>query len=149
MSSIDILSNKVSDFHSNLYDGNVTIRVDPLWGVSGINPSKRTTEARFTKKYYEYDPSRLADPKRYSLLTPYDRCKQNHRCNWGQYQLDQSTNDVKYFQRLFDRGNMYGVNLFLDFEDWRVGSRGFSWKGYIPPTEAGRQLFQWHELQMG
>eukprot|EP00605_Chrysophyceae_sp_TOSAG23-4_P001786 GSChrysophyteH1.ASY1.ANO1.1975.1 assembled CDS len=137
-SAIGLLHEKVADFQSDLYDGNVTIRVNPLWGVSGMNPQKRKSEARFTKKYYEYEPGRLADPIRYSLLTPYDRCKQNHRCNWGQYQLDQSTNDVKYFQRLFDRGNMYGVNLFLDFEDWRLGSRGFSWKGYIPPTQAGK-----------
>ena len=27
--------------------------------------------------------------------------------------------------------------MFLDFEDWRMGSRGFSWSGYIPPTALG------------
>jgi hypothetical protein len=27
--------------------------------------------------------------------------------------------------------------MFLDFEDWRMGSRGFSWAGYIPPTARG------------
>jgi hypothetical protein len=32
---------------------------------------------------------------------------------------------------------MYSVNLFLDFQDWRLGSRGFSWYGTIPPTKAG------------
>ena len=29
------------------------------------------------------------------------------------------------------------MNIFLDFQDWRTGSRGFSWKGYIPPTKQG------------
>jgi hypothetical protein len=29
------------------------------------------------------------------------------------------------------------MNLFLDFEDWRMGSRGFSWNGYIPPSSLG------------
>ncbi len=137
-SAVTYLGELVADFESPLYDGNVTIRVDPLWGVSQMaGVSRRTTEARFTKKYYEHDTSRLDDSVRYSLITPYDRCKQNHRCNWGEYQLDQYTNDVKYFQRLFERGNMYSVNLFLDFEDWRMGSRGFGWYGSIPPTKAG------------
>ena len=50
---------------------------------------------------------------------------------------DQSTNDARFFQRLFDRGTLYETVLFLDFEDWRMGSRGFSATGYIPPTERG------------
>ena len=50
---------------------------------------------------------------------------------------NQTTNDVRYFQRLYDFGQLYGVNLFLDFEDWRTGSRGFSWTGVIPPTAPG------------
>jgi hypothetical protein len=50
---------------------------------------------------------------------------------------DQFTNDVRFFQRLFDRGTLYETNMFLDFEDWRLGSRGFSWVGYIPPTALG------------
>ena len=137
-SSIELLVQKVQDFQSDLYDGNVTIRVNPQWGVAGRYPKKRTQEARFSKKWYDFDVSRLSDPRRKVFVSPYIRCQQNHRCNWGQYQLDQYTNDVKYFQRLFDRGNMYGTNLFLDFQDWRLGSRGFSWKGQIPPTAKGR-----------
>lgn len=27
--------------------------------------------------------------------------------------------------------------MFLDFEDWRMGSRGFSWEGNVPPTAKG------------
>lgn len=50
---------------------------------------------------------------------------------------DQFTNDARFFQRLFDRGTLYETNMFLDFEDWRMGSRGFSWTGYIPPTALG------------
>ena len=135
--SVNLLQTKVADYTSDLYSGNVTIRVNPQWGVSGVGQKKRDKEARFSKKWYDFDNSRLGDPKRRSLITPYDRCKQNHRCNWGEYQVDQKTNDVKYFQRLFDRGNMYGTNLFLDFQDWRMGSRGFSWKGQIPPSAKG------------
>ena len=105
-SSITYLEELVADGNSTLYDGNVTIRVDSLWGVSDRAATKRIGESRFGKKYYDHDSSRLDDPVRYSLITPYERCKQNHRCNWGVHQLDQTTNDVKYFQRLFERGNM-------------------------------------------
>jgi hypothetical protein len=50
---------------------------------------------------------------------------------------NQYTNDARFFQRLYDRGTLYDTNMFLDFEDWRMGSRGFSWTGYIPPTARG------------
>ena len=29
------------------------------------------------------------------------------------------------------------MNLFLEFEDWRLGTRGFTWNGNIPPTKEG------------
>lgn len=32
---VGLLIQQVSDFNSTLYDGNVTIRVDPTWGVDG------------------------------------------------------------------------------------------------------------------
>lgn len=43
----------------------------------------RQKAAKFTLKYYEYDPSRLQKPSRLSQITAYDRCKANRRCNWG------------------------------------------------------------------
>ena len=49
-------------------------------------------------------------------------------------ELNQSNNDVKFFHQLFDRGNMFPIDLFLDFQDWRMGSRGFNWYGNIPPS---------------
>jgi hypothetical protein len=130
-------------YNSSLYAGNVTIRVDPVWGVSNnmegaYTPSTRKEEALFTYSYYEMDPSRLNNPVRATLTTDYDRCKANHRCNWGVVFQNQTTNDVRYFQQLFDRGNKYGINLFLDFEDWRLGTRGFNWEGTLPPIQAGQ-----------
>eukprot|EP00981_Chlorochromonas_danica_P011120 scaffold3756_cov180-Ochromonas_danica.AAC.12 len=71
------------------------------------------------------------------LITPYDRCKANRRCNWGVVELDQYTNDVRFFHQLFDQGNLYDIELFLDFEDWRMGSRGFSWDANLAPTQEG------------
>ena len=132
----------VAQTNSTLYEGNVTIRTDPVWGLSNnlentYKATRRKQEAKFTYKYYEVDPVRLNSPIRMSLTTPYDRCKANHRCNWGVVVQDQGTNDVRYFQRLFDRGNLYQTNLFLDFEDWRLGSRGFNFKGTLPPAQLG------------
>lgn len=133
----------VSHPNSTLYNGNVTIRTDPVWGVSNsfdltYTPVRRKQETLFTYKYYEMNSARLNNPKRMALITAYDRCKANHRCNWGVVMHNQTTNDVRYFQRLFDRGNLYQTSMFLDFEDWRLGSRGFNWKGAISPTELGQ-----------
>jgi hypothetical protein len=50
--AVEYLGDLVADFDSVLYDGNVTIRVDPLWGVSQYTGvTKRNAAARFTKKY--------------------------------------------------------------------------------------------------
>eukprot|EP01038_Epipyxis_sp_PR26KG_P012059 gene12059-16136_t len=131
------LIQQVGERNSTLYFGNVTLRTDPTWGVSQTFTSPRPAGSLFTLRYYEYDQERLNDPIRSSLIQPYDRCKANRRCNWGLVEHDQYTNDVRFFQRLFERGTLFETNLFLDFEDWRIGSRGFSWNGYIPPTKSG------------
>lgn len=136
-SAIANLALQVADNSSSLYAGNVTLRVDPTWGVSQDLQSPRTRGALFTRAYYEYDPDRLKDPRRSTLITPYGRCKANRRCNWGVVELDQHTNDARFFHRLFDRGVLYDTQLFLDFEDWRMGSRGFSWNAYLPPSALG------------
>lgn len=134
---------QVGDKESRLYAGNVTIRVDPLWGVSNNGPVLRKNAALFTYKYYEYDPRHLTTDKVDEmrrpppLFTAYDRCKANRRCNWGEKTQDQSTNDVIYHQRVFERGEVKNISVFLDFEDWRMGTRGFSWDGNIPPTKEG------------
>jgi hypothetical protein len=118
---IGLLVQQVSDFRSPLYDGNVTLRVDPTWGVDGIYKLQRRSAARFTQAHYEYDPLRLSNPLiAQTFITPYARCKANRRCNWGVVQQNQRTNDVVYFQRLFEQGILYKAELFLEFEDWCV-----------------------------
>ncbi|CAM9248295.1 unnamed protein product, partial [Ectocarpus fasciculatus] len=134
---------QVGDKESELYKGNVTIRVDPVWGVSNNSPALRKNAALFSYKYYEYDERHLSTNKVNEirrpppLVTDYDRCKANRRCNWGEKVQDQETNDVIYHQRIFERGEKKNISMFLDFEDWRMGTRGFSWDGNIPPTKAG------------
>ena len=83
---IDSIANlmvQVSNSKSELYKGNVTIRVDPLWSVSDSLPTARNAQPLFTYKYYKYDPVRLNNSKIMTLMSPYDRCKANRRCNWG------------------------------------------------------------------
>jgi len=70
---IDDLKVQVQLNNSRLYDGNVTIRVDPTWGVSGMGGVTRKNAARFTLKYYDYEPERLTNKKIASIFTPYDR----------------------------------------------------------------------------
>lgn len=57
--------------------------IDPTWGVSENGVSPRKQAALFTRKYYEYDKSRIHNPLRSKMITAYDRCKANRRCNWG------------------------------------------------------------------
>lgn len=53
-------------------------------------------------------------------------------------ELDQASNDAQYYQTLFDKGTNYGVSLFLDFEDWRFGTRGLTYTNSLPPMTKGQ-----------
>jgi len=128
------LIRQVSNPYSSLYKGNVTIRTDATWGVSGMFATNRLSAAKFTLDYYDYDSSRVLNTHRHQQITAYDRCKKNRRCNWGIQDLNQSTNHVRYYQQLFDFGTLFDVDLFLDFEDWRIGTRGLNWNGISTPT---------------
>jgi hypothetical protein len=81
--ALEDLHAQVIDTASELYKGNVTIRVDPIWGVSETHSAYRNKESLFTLKWYENDASRLGDPERSQRVSAYDRCKANRRCNWG------------------------------------------------------------------
>ena len=77
------LMRQVHDKSSRLYQGNVTLRVDPTWGVSETFHAPRKYTPLFTRKSYTYDTFRLSNSKIMALSTPYERCKENRRCNWG------------------------------------------------------------------
>lgn len=81
--------------------------IDPTWGVNGFYKTIRRGAAKFTLKYYEQSDARLNNPIRRGMITAYDRCKANRRCNWGIVELDQYTNDARFYQQLFDRGTEY------------------------------------------
>ena len=86
---------------------------DPTWGTDGFYKSPRVEAAKFTLKYYDQDDVRLTNPIRLSMITAYDRCKANRRCNWGIVDLDQFTNDAVFYQRLFDQGELFVLMYVL------------------------------------
>ena len=63
--------------------GNVTVRTDSTWGVSGTLPTIRQNSPIFAHIYWEYDQDRLNSLDIDVQMSDYDRCKANRRCNWG------------------------------------------------------------------
>lgn len=108
------LLRQLSDSRSLLHTaGNVTYKIDPTWGVSGMSKQQR-----HQTKYL----SRPAPP---SPSDAYERCKATHRCSraWSRYNQT-SAHSSHTYQEYLD-GNHIEVPLFLDFEDWRRGIRGW------------------------
>mmetsp|Transcript_6677 Transcript_6677/g.15166 ORF Transcript_6677/g.15166 Transcript_6677/m.15166 type:complete len:1894 (+) Transcript_6677:1692-7373(+) len=112
-SKVTELLMQISDSQSLLYSGNVTFKTDPTWGVSGL--SKQT---RQSSKY-------LSRPAPSSSSDAYERCKTTHRCPraWSQY--NQSSAQSSHTFQKYLNGEHVEVPLFLDFEDWRRGIRGW------------------------
>ena len=73
------LKNQVHDLSSNLYGGNVTIRTDQTWGISG---SFRKAKSLSPYLRYSFDET---------SSNTYERCKATHRCNRGWERYNQST----------------------------------------------------------
>lgn len=108
------LVGQMADFQSMLYSGNVTFKVDPTWGVSG--QSKRLRQ--FTSKY-------LSRPAKATASDAYERCKATQRCPRASGRYDQSSAHSSHTLQTYQHGEHINVSLFLDFEDWRRGIRGW------------------------
>ncbi|KAL9182021.1 hypothetical protein ACHAXT_012364 [Thalassiosira profunda] len=104
---------QMNDAQSPLYGGNVSFKADPTWGISGI--AKQTRQ--FTKYQSRPAPSTPSDE--------YERCKATHRCPraWSYY--NQSTAESSHTFQEYQGGEHVEAGLFLDFEDWRRGIRGW------------------------
>lgn len=94
--------------------GNVTVRVDRTWGVSGQGASPREVSP--------YLPYNVIG----SINDSYERCKSTHRCSraWSFY--NQTTANLSSTTQLFAGGKHYDIALFADFEDWRQGTHGWN-----------------------
>lgn len=107
---------KISDIDSELYRGNVTFRLDPTWGISGLVETQR-----------ERSTSKLLNlPIRGSPVDSYERCKSTRSCIRASTTYSQDDGTINTSFQYYDRGEDYKTILFLDFEDWRQGTNG--WK---------------------
>lgn len=105
---------KLEDFGSNLYNGNVTFRIDPAWGIDGSSQKVRL------------DSKRLNRSTRKSPRSEYQRCKDNQRCSrgWSHYNTTEAV--YSFTMQTFAGGQHKDIPLFADFENWRQGTKGWS-----------------------
>ena len=114
---VEQLVHQISDPKSMLYSSNVTYRIDPTWGIS--------QQARQPRKFTQY----VSRPILATSMDAHERCKATRRCPraWGSYNQSSSSESSHTFTlQEFRGGEHFTVPLFLDFEDWRRGTRG--WK---------------------
>jgi len=109
---------------SILYQGNVTYRVDPTWGVSGNSKMTRSNSTR------------LSLPIQSTPSNAYDRCKVTRRCSHGSSEYLQSSASLISTMQHFVGGEHINIPLFADFEDWRQGT--FGWWGQSCEWESSR-----------
>ena len=95
---------------SILYEGNVTFRVDPSWGVSTESRKKRT------------DSKRLNRSTTLSPSKQYERCKDTQRCNRGWDHYNDSEVFSSFTMQKFGGGLHTSIPFFADFENWRKGT---------------------------
>ncbi|KAJ1461354.1 hypothetical protein M885DRAFT_457457 [Pelagophyceae sp. CCMP2097] len=124
------LLNQVSDPTSSLYSGNVTVRVDSAWGVSGVAGTARAASSRHlpyaarsntSLPYHGYGA--------HSFWPDYERCKATQRCARGFTHYNASTATVYYTSQAYAGGEHVHAYLFAGFEDWRQGSFGWGVRG--------------------
>ena len=125
------LLQQVRDPSSTLYDGNITVRTDPSWGVSGIGgqPRKRTSDhlpyavrGNSSLPYHGYAS--------HAINEAYERCKARQQCARG-YEHYYVENATRYHTtQVFGGGAHQHADLFAPFEDWRVGTSGWGPRGY-------------------
>ena len=114
------LREQVKDTASALYRGNVTVRTDQTWGVSGTHGT-----ARERSSFMHY-------AVRGAPADEYERCKATHRCPRAFVDYDQQQRSARATQGSHLRGEQRPAQLFADFEDWRAGSFGWRPRGAAP-----------------
>ena len=112
-SKVTELVSQIADSESLLYSGNVSFKIDPTWGISG--------KSKQTRQFSKY----LSQPAPSTSTDAYERCKATNRCPraWNNY--NQSLAVSSYTFQEYLNGDHVQANAFLDFEDWRVGTRGW------------------------
>jgi len=100
----------VQTLDSPLYAGNVTLRTDQTWGISGLNRQPRTQSPYNPYGYHA------------TSSNAYERCKATHRCARAFERYEQNDATTHYTSQLFGGGIHDTTSLFAEFEDWRKGT---------------------------
>ena len=111
---MDELIQQISNPNSILYSGNVTYKIDPTWSISQQEAQPRN---------FTHYVSRPILP---TSTDAYERCKSTRRCPRGWSHYNQSSLETSHKLQEFRDGENLPIPLFMDFEDWRRGTRG--WK---------------------
>lgn len=78
---------------------------------------------------------------------PYVRCKETHRCNFAYVELFDESSVTKCTVRQFRDGEHRSCSGFTDFEDWKIGTGGWTSADDIASDSsmmgAGVQLNPW------
>ena len=91
----------------------MTFRVDVTWGLSHRSIRERNNTQFLTR------------PIEGVVSDPYERCKLTHRCPRGWTLYEQSSAIYESTMQYFPGGKHIDIPLFIDFEDWRQGTRGW------------------------
>ncbi|CAN0506840.1 unnamed protein product, partial [Ectocarpus sp. 12 AP-2014] len=65
----------------------------------------------------------------------YERCKDVHRCNRAWIHYDSNSRSVNYTAQAFRGGLHVTTGLFANFEDWRMGTFGWTMRGAPDPRD--------------
>ena len=107
------LSAQMVDPQSSLFTGNVTYKINPNWGMSG--------ESKRPRAFTQY----ISRPAPDTPTDTYERCKSTQRCPRARSEYNQTVASSIYTAQEYAGGDSTHVSLFMDFEDWRKGSRGW------------------------
>ena len=118
------LFRQTQNLTSDLFKGNVTIRVDPVYAVSSW---ERTTDQIGDRRYESFFLTYKQMP---TSVYAYERCKFTHRCARAYEHYDQHKAALYFTAKVHDGGVNDPAALFTDFEDWRVGTKGWSHRGF-------------------
>jgi hypothetical protein len=108
---IDDLSMQLKNFSAPVFSGNVTLRLDVSYGISGHHTVYKTGSP--------FLPYALFD---HTDMDDYERCQISGRCPNAWASFNQSEASSLYSDQTFMGGEFNDADLFADFEDWQKGT---------------------------
>jgi hypothetical protein len=85
----------------------------------------------------------LADGSVQTQVTAeYQRCKETYRCSWAYAEYDVPTARYAFTKQAFVGGERQAAPLFIDFENWHSGTRGWTHDGKAAPRAVPFDSFE-------